>query len=396
MSTNTLTVQDKFKATADSMNVHLVDMHDAVELILISVLARANLFFYGTPGIAKTHSFRLFHKHLECPPGSFYEKLLDAFITKGDLVGPIDLEAYKNQGIQRHHTEGTMVTADFVLLDEIYKANGPLLNVLLKILNEHEFDNGNSVEEARLISLFGASNEFAADDSLAALSDRLHFWYIVKPVLESSSFIRVLKTRELPPPTPTLSLDDIRAAHIEVDAVRISDEVYEALDHIRGSLRRDDIHPTPRRFVSMLPAIQASAWLRGSNVADVDDMRIIRFGLWNRPEQLEVVTKHVLKLASPLEKEALEMMEVVDNFAADLDAIRNEMDTQHARSVGAIELDNKIAEARKDAEALRKRMVTAGKSTATIELAQQRMEGVLRSVLVEFFDFNDGDLDEAG
>lgn len=391
--TQTLTLQDKFAATEQSMNTYLIDMHEEVELIINAVLARRNLFFYGTPGIAKTHGFRLFHQHLECPPGSFYEKLLDAFTTKGDLVGPIDIKALEDEGVQRHRTEGTMVQAHLVVLDEIFKANGALLNALLKLMNEREFDNGNGVEHSPLISVFGASNEFAADDSLAALSDRLHFWKIVKPVQESSSFIKVLKTRELPPPTPTMSLDDILVAQKEVDQVTVTDEVYEALDHLRQTLRRDDIEPTPRRFVSMIPAIQATAWLRGSDVADIDDMRIIRFGLWNHPEQVDTVTKHVLQLASPLEKEAMELMDSVDSFAKDLDHIQNQTDTQHARSVGAIELDNKLAEALKDCAKLRKRMQAAGKKTQTVDLAEQRMEGILRTVLTNFFDFEEDDLD---
>lgn len=390
--TQTLTLQGKFDATEQSMNTYLIDMHEEVELILNAVLSRRNLFLYGLPGIAKTHSYRTFHQHLDCPPGAYYEKLLDAFTTKGDLVGPIDIKALEDQGVQRHRTEGTMVHAHLVVLDEIFKANGALLNALLKLMNEREFDNGNVVEQSPLISVFGASNEFAADDSLAALSDRLHFWKIVKAPSESSSFIRVLKTRELPPPTKTLSLDDILAAQKEVNEVTVTDEVYEALDHLRQVLRRDDIEPTPRRFVSMIPAIQATAWRRGSDIADIDDMQIIRFGLWYHPEQLDTVTKHVMKLASPLEKEAMEMMESVDSFAKDLDHIQNQTDTQHARSVGAIELDNKLAEALKDCDKLRKRMQAAGKKTTTVDLAEQRMEGILRTVLTEFFDFEDDEL----
>ena len=51
-------------------------------------------------------------------------------------------------------------------LDEVFKANSAILNALLTLLNEREFDNGTARLHTPLISVIGASNEAPTDESL--------------------------------------------------------------------------------------------------------------------------------------------------------------------------------------------------------------------------------------
>jgi MoxR-like ATPase len=68
---------------------------------------------------------------------------------------------------------GYLPTATVVFLDEIFKASSPILNTLLTVMLERQFDNGLGREPVSLRTLIGASNEAPSSGSeLDALYDR--------------------------------------------------------------------------------------------------------------------------------------------------------------------------------------------------------------------------------
>ena len=48
--------------------------------------------------------------------------------------------------------------ASIAFIDEVFKANSAILNALLTLLNEREFDNGAGRQHCPLISAVGATN----------------------------------------------------------------------------------------------------------------------------------------------------------------------------------------------------------------------------------------------
>src|SRR5204863_2828154 len=75
-------------------------------------------------------------------------------------------------GTYRRRNEGMIPEAEVVFLDEIFKSNSAILNALLTLLNERKFNNGGTVVDVPLLSVFGASNEVPQDESLVAIFDR--------------------------------------------------------------------------------------------------------------------------------------------------------------------------------------------------------------------------------
>jgi MoxR-like ATPase len=72
-------------------------------------------------------------------------------------------------------------------LDEVFKANSAILNALLTLLNEREFDNGSGRIARRWCVWWAASNEGAGDESLLAFFDRFLLRVPVQPVGDDAS-----------------------------------------------------------------------------------------------------------------------------------------------------------------------------------------------------------------
>ncbi len=83
------------------------------------------------------------------------------------MSGPLSIKALEQDQYTRL-TQGDLPQASIAFEDEIFKANSAILNALLTLLNEREFDNGIIRKKAPLLSVVGASNELPESEELSA------------------------------------------------------------------------------------------------------------------------------------------------------------------------------------------------------------------------------------
>ena len=87
-----------------------------------------------------------------------------------------------------------MPEANFVFLDEIFKANSAILNSLLTLINERLFYNNGSPVQVPLMSVIGASNEYPEEEEgLEALFDRFLLRFEIDPIADETNFVSMLK-----------------------------------------------------------------------------------------------------------------------------------------------------------------------------------------------------------
>ncbi len=314
-------LQEKFSKLQNVLNTELVERFSEIQVSLTAIVAGQHVFLYGPPGVAKSMLVNRLEKYIS--GASKFSVLLSRFSTPEEVLGPKSLAAMKRDEDKRN-IDGYLPTASLAFIDEIFKANSSILNALLQAINERLYRHGTEMLSIPLSTLFCASNELPQDESLNALYDRLLVRLEVKGIQDHQSFLQMLNTSHSESPTPILTWDDIEAAKKEAANVIISDEVYEGLIKIRRALSSENIHPTDRRFHQSLDLVRAAAWLDGETTAYADHLLPLQHVLWDQPEQQQCVTNIVISASSPINAEALQMLDELTQIRTQIELLIEE------------------------------------------------------------------------
>ncbi|MDA2919229.1 AAA family ATPase [Desulfobacterota bacterium AH_259_B03_O07] len=136
----------------------LVIGHEDVKMsLLLGILSREHIYIEGPPGTAKTMLAEIISKAAQLK-FFFYQLHRDTRLSEliGDLV--ISKETLESgELIRQKIVKGGILTSEICLLDDISRAPGESLNVLLRILNERKFFE----EPIPLLTAIGTSNPTA-------------------------------------------------------------------------------------------------------------------------------------------------------------------------------------------------------------------------------------------
>src|SRR5215472_11512866 len=159
---------DRFRI---SLGRFFVDKQELIDLMLVAAIAQEPLLLVGPPGTAKSDLVIKFKDALGLADEDYFEYMLTRFTEPSEIIGPIDINLLR-EGRYIRREQGKLPTARLAFLDEIFKSNSAILNILLTIINERKFYQDGVLQPVRLRVLFAATNEVPEQGELAALKDR--------------------------------------------------------------------------------------------------------------------------------------------------------------------------------------------------------------------------------
>src|SRR5438876_12374030 len=148
-----------------------VAKQDILDLMTVAAVAQEPLLLVGPPGTAKSDLVLKFKDALGLGQADYFEYMLTRFTEPSEIIGPIDISLLR-EGRYVRREQGKLPTARLAFLDEIFKSNSAILNILLTIINERKFYQDGVPQPVRLRVLFAATNEVPEQGELAALKDR--------------------------------------------------------------------------------------------------------------------------------------------------------------------------------------------------------------------------------
>ena len=350
---------ERLTALLEALERGLVERRQVVRLCLLAALAGEHSLLIGPPGTAKSELARRLHCAFR--GGRYFERLLTRFSVPEELFGPLSIQALEEDRYERQ-TAGFLPDASIAFIDEVFKANSAILNALLTLLNEREFDNGAGRQHCPLISAIGATNAVPEDEVGEAFFDRFLLRIPVAPV-SAAGFPDLLDAAPrdawiAPAPTLPLEFADLAALAAMAGNVDLAPEAATLLGELRAFLAATGIPVSDRRWVKTARLLRVAAASEERHRVETWDLLLLPACLGPDADRQDTVADW---LASRLGvREAIapaRVTRVVEAFEAQLEAELNANDLDYDESgrlrFSAADLADAIGDAKQGGQALR-------------------------------------------
>jgi len=291
-------VRTRINRFRTSLGRFFVNKQTLIDLMCVAAVAQEPLLLVGPPGTAKSDLVLKFKDALGLANDDYFEYMLTRFTEPSEIIGPIDINQLRD-GRYIRREQGKLPTARLAFLDEIFKSNSAILNILLTIINEKKFYQDGVPQPVRLRVLFAATNEVPEHGELGALKDRFvlkaeslsvqdeHFEELIDAGLKSETH-RALGQR--PWVEDHATLDDLVKAnrYLHLLFARqgpdgkgdrqlfFPEEVFREYRRlIKTLVREDKLFVSDRKLVKIYKLLRVRAWLFSGGTVSRDDLRLL-------------------------------------------------------------------------------------------------------------------------
>jgi MoxR-like ATPase len=298
-----------------SLGRFFVQKQPLVDLMCVAAVAQEPLLLVGPPGTAKSDLVLKFKDALGLADVDYFEYMLTRFTEPSEIIGPIDINQLR-EGRYIRREQGKLPTARLGFLDEIFKSNSAILNILLTIINEKKFYQDGVPQAVRLRVLFAATNEVPEHGELGALKDRFvlkaeslsvqdeHFEELIDAGLRSEVHRNL---NQKPWVEDHATLDDLVKANRYLNLlfarqspdgnndrqVFFPDEIFREYRRLVKTLVREDrIFVSDRKLVKLYKLLRVRAWLFSGGTVSRDDLQLLAY-LGETPDEMALLREKV-------------------------------------------------------------------------------------------------------
>jgi MoxR-like ATPase len=312
-------LRTRLNAFRKSLGRFFVQKQELIDLMVVAAVAQEPLLLIGPPGTAKSDLVLKFKDAIGVADTDYFEYMLTRFTEPSEIVGPIDIKELR-EGRYIRREQGKLPTARLAFLDEIFKSNSAILNILLTIINERKFYQDGAPKPVNLRVLFAATNEIPEQAELAALKDRFclkaesrsvqetYFTELVDAGIQGEVYKGL---SQKPWAEGHATLEDLLKANRYLTfqfgrrhrsgrseeqndrQVYFPSEVFDEFQRLVKTLVREDrIFISDRKLVKLYKLFRVRAWLFTGGTVSRDDLRLLAY-LGESHREIELLREKV-------------------------------------------------------------------------------------------------------
>jgi len=278
-------------ALKEEMDKYVVGHEDVKMSLLLGIIAREHIYVEGPPGTAKTMLSEIITSAAQL---NFFFYQLHRDTRLAELIGDLVISKESTESgeiIKQKVVEGGILTSEICLLDDISRAPGESLNVLLRILNERKFFNRN----IPLLTAIATSNP-TADEYYNEPLDPANLDRFVLQVKSSGisygknwddakKVIGIYANMPVEPEIPVRVNKEVLDNYFnKLGTVVIPEDVQEGLTNFVSILVEDfglnesnSLISDRTFFVKSLKIIRAHALLSNRETCTMDDLKALKY-----------------------------------------------------------------------------------------------------------------------
>ena len=260
----------------------IVGQHDAIEHILIAVLARGHLLLEDVPGVGKTMLARAVATSVDC---SFKRVQFTPDLLPSDVTG---VNVF-NQKTREFEFQPGPVFANVVLGDEINRAPPKTQAALLEAMEEEQVTvDGETRALPDPFTVIATQNNVEPNRTyelpmaeIDRFMKKLHLGY-PDEMDETELLGRVAGEHPIRSLDPVASVEDVVRARDAVARVTVQEPVRAYVSRLASYTREHaQLGVSPRGSIAVIRAAQARAVLEGRDYVVPDDVQTEVPSVWN-------------------------------------------------------------------------------------------------------------------
>lgn len=301
-----------------SLSRFFVDKQHLLDLMVVAAVAQEPLLLVGPPGTAKSDLILKFKDAIGVDDDDYFEYMLTRFTEPSEIIGPIDINELR-EGRYIRREKGKLPTAKVAFLDEIFKSNSAILNILLTIVNEKKFYQDGMPQPVELKVMFAATNEVPEHGELSALKDRFvlkaeslsvqndFFTELIDAGLRSEVYRNL---NQKPWAEGHCSLDDLIKANRYLTHLFsgkstggdngkndretfFPDDVFREFQRLVKTLVREErVFISDRKLVKLYKILRVRSWLFSGGTVAREDLSLLMY-LGDTPDEMALLREKV-------------------------------------------------------------------------------------------------------